>query len=356
MHIKKPPGLIKRGKIYHIDARIGGRRVCETCQTTELDVAVLLLAKRRNEAREREQFGVRPVRTFAECTHRYAIENHNVKKSIEGDYSLINGLLPYIGHLPISAVNDDALVPFISDMRLKGRAPATINNYKKIVRRVVRLAANVWRDEGGLTWLESAPKFTMLVDNNKRPPHPITIKEQNDLFEELPSHLLPMAKFAVSTGCRDREICNLQWAWEVPVSSFNTFVFRIPAEYVKNGEPRFIILNDDARRVVDEQRGKHPEYVFLYRDHPMKRMNNSAWRSARTRAGLLTVRVHDMRHTFATRLRALGVSHEDRATLLGHKTGSITTHYSAPDFRRLLDGVNKLCDPSLSDAEPIVLR
>jgi integrase len=284
------------------------------------------------------------------------VEHHEVKRAIKSDVSLLSAVMPYIGHLPLSAVNDDSLEPLVRDMRAKGRAPATINNHKKIVRRIVRLAAFEWRDRGGLTWIESAPKFRMLADNNRRPPYPITLAEQEALFAELPGHLLPMAEFAINAGCRDAEICNLRWDWEVPVKAFGTFVFRLPAEVVKSGRPRFIILNAAARKTVESQRGKHDVYVFSYRGKPIRRINNSAWRSARTRAQLPEVRVHDMRHTFATRLRALGVSHEDRGTLLGHATGSITTHYSAPDFRRLLDAVNKLCNPNGSDSELIVLR
>src|SRR5688572_22477943 len=36
------------------------------------------------------------------------------------------------------------------------------------------------------------------------------------------------------------------------------------------------------------------------------------------------MRVHDLRHTFARRLRAAGVSAEDRAALLGHATQSMS--------------------------------
>jgi len=39
--------------------------------------------------------------------------------------------------------------------------------------------------------------------------------------------------------------------------------------------------------------------------------------------------VHDLKHTFGRRLRAAGVSFEDRQDLLGHRSGRITTHYSA---------------------------
>ncbi len=65
---------------------------------------------------------------------------------------------------------------------------------------------------------------------------------------------------------------------------------------------------------------------------------------ARDRAGLPDVRVHDLRHTFSHRLRAAGVSFEDRQDLLGHKSGRITTHYSSPDLIRLLEVANKLCE------------
>ena len=54
--------------------------------------------------------------------------------------------------------------------------------------------------------------------------------------------------------------------------------------------------------------------------------------------------MHDLRHTFGHRLRAAGVSLEDRQDLLGHKSARITTHYSAPDLIRLLDAVNMLCE------------
>ena len=44
------------------------------------------------------------------------------------------------------------------------------------------------------------------------------------------------------------------------------------------------------------------------------------------------------------RLRCAGVSEEDRSDLLGHKSGSITTHYSAPEVGGLLKSVEKICE------------
>jgi integrase len=72
-------------------------------------------------------------------------------------------------------------------------------------------------------------------------------------------------------------------------------------------------------------------------------MNNTAWRNAPERAGLSHVRVHDLKHTFGRRLRAAGVSFEDRQDLLGHKSGRITTHYSAPELVNLLQASGRVC-------------
>ena len=96
--------------------------------------------------------------------------------------------------------------------------------------------------------------------------------------------------------------------------------------------------------MIESERGKHREYVFTYKGERVFRINNHAWRKARERAGLPLVRVHDLRHTFGHRLRAAGVSFEDRQDLLGHRSGRITTHYSAPDLSRLLYAVDSIVE------------
>ena len=73
-------------------------------------------------------------------------------------------------------------------------------------------------------------------------------------------------------------------------------VFLPPADVTKNGDERIVVLNRIARGVVESERGRHPKYVFSYKGKRLARMNNHAWRRARERAGLLQVRVHDLRH------------------------------------------------------------
>jgi len=217
------------------------------------------------------------------------------------------------------------------------------------------LAANQWIDENGLTWSHSASKIKLLPIHDARDPYPLSWDEQIQLFNELPERLRLMAIFKVNTGCREQEVCQLQWEWEIRVPELNTSVFILPShvvkqgkhqQLVKNGEDRLIVLNEAAKAVLEQVRGVHQENVFSYNGKPISRMNNTAWNRARKKVGLPQVRVHDMKHTFGRRLRAAGVSYEDRQDLLGHKSGRITTHYSTAELQNLIEAANKVCDRS----------
>ena len=58
--------------------------------------------------------------------------------------------------------------------------------------------------------------------------------------------------FTVNTGCRNNEICQLHWSWEYYIDTLNTSAFIIPGVYTKNGEPKLIVLNDIAKKVVNK--------------------------------------------------------------------------------------------------------
>jgi integrase len=196
----------------------------------------------------------------------------------------------------------------------------------------------------------------LLANIGKRQPYPLSWEEQSRLFSELPDHLREMALFAVNTGCRDAEICNLEWRWEIAVPELRTSVFIIPRSQVKNGEERVVVLNRTARSVVDTKRGKHATYVFAYKGRALRCILGRGWCEARTRAGLPQVRVHDLKHTFGRRLRAGGVSFEDRQDLLGHRSGRITTHYSAADLSRLIEAADSVCERDGRRPELVLLR
>lgn len=70
-------------------------------------------------------------------------------------------------------------------------------------------------------------------------------------------------------------------------------------------------------------------------------MNNSGWKTVRRKAKV-PARVHDLRHTFSSRLLNLGVTEEMRARLLGHAVGSVMQHYSASALQTMMDAVARL--------------
>ena len=188
----------------------------------------------------------------------------------------------------------------------------------------------------------------------------------------LPLHLAKMTTFMLNSGVRDDVACNLRWEWEVRVTlgELEVLVFRIPNDRSKVHKKSkrtfdYVVCNSAAQEVVDSMRGRHAEFVFVWRrertsNHNLKRhrvelpmswrqiqtMNNTAWQRARTAAGLEGLHVHDLRHTVGTRLRAAAVPEETRALILWHGAESMTTHYSAPMVREVHNALELIKQPS----------
>lgn len=315
--------------------------------------------------------------TFRSAAAKFLAENQH-KRSIADDVMHLRGLEPFIGALPLRQVHLGSLQPFIAKRRADGVKTSTINAALAVTRHILKLAESEWRDAQGDTWLAHAPKIRLLPVRDARKAYPLSREEQAALFAELPDHLLRMALFKVNSGCREWEVCHLRWDYEVEVTDLKTSVFIIPAERVKNDRERLIVLNRAAKSVIEGQRGIHPEYVFVYvpptnsrKPGPMDRMNGTAWRKARQRAadkwetqrgikapaGFRRVRVHDLKHTFGRRLRAAGVSFEDRQDLLGHWNGRITTHYSRAELSNLIAAAERVCpEDSRTLAHETILR
>ncbi len=351
---KRTPGLRNRGGIWHIEKQILGQKVHESTGTTCLETAELILARRIEEIRQAQVFGIRPKRTFRDAATKYLEENMHLASI--GDYAKhLKQLDPYIGDLPINRVHLGTLQPFIDARRRQGVKTKSINLALSCVRRILNLAARLWRDENGLTWIDVPPLIQMLPISDARKPCPLSWEEQRRLFRALPGHLAHMSLYKVNTGCREQEVCQLRWEWEIQVPELDTSVFMIPGKIVKNREDRLVVLNRVAKSVIEEVRGEHPEYVFTFKGRPLKKMRASAWRNARVKAGLPDVRVHDLKHTFGRRLRAAGVPLETRKVLLGHRNGDITTHYSAPELQELLDAVNLVCDGKSGKTPALVI-
>lgn len=337
---KSTPGLRKKGNIWHIDKTVAGIKLRESTGETELEAAERYLAIRIQEIRSVEVYGERRERIFDEAAARF-IEEYGHKRSLDRDIDTLKAVMPYIGDLALKKIHSASLDQYIRDRKAAKISAGTLNRDMAVIRRVLKLCVAMWRDEQGRPWLDNAPLLPT-VQGVKRKSRPISVAEQDKLIKGMPQYLADMALFALHTGLRDQEICGLQWSDEASISGTSETVFIITEERAKNDHERIVPLNSVARSIVNRYRYQS-EFVFHLKGNRLERMNNRAWRKAREAANLADVRVHDLRHTFGMRLRALGVSFEDRQDLLGHHAGHITTEYSKAEIARLIECVELLC-------------
>ena len=352
-----------------VDKQYKGQRIFERLGPVSQDEAEAWLRRQQAHIDAREAERLRPCtqQLFRAAAGKYLTElsqaaDVRTLETISGHVLLLN---QWVGDEPLQLVCNDSFQAFKAD-RLQGRTatggearkvkPATVNRTLEVARTVMNRAARVWRTEQGLPWLGAAPLIEMLDETStKRLPRPLSWAEQAVLIKHLPEHLQTMALFAVNTGARDENVCGLRWDWEVPVEEAGRSVFVIPASEFKSKRPHVLILNDVAWRIVQAQRGRHKEFVFVYRRERVvnldktpvmkfrrvETMNNTAFQTARSQAGL-AVRVHDLRHTYGQRLRDAGVREEDRALLLGHAIDGMAQHYATATVARLIEQANRV--------------
>lgn len=354
-------GLYKRGSIWWIEktVRAAGRskKLRESTGTSEEPLARKILDIRINETKlelYRDTGSIEaPERTWGEAAAEYIVDIERRGKSADRAKYAVKKLFPTIGSLPISHVHQRTLQPWI-DTQKGVIASGTVKYTLAVCTSVMIYASRVLRD-GNRPWLSTPIPKLSAPDWGSRKPYPLTWVEQDRLLDELPDSLLAPVRFALATGAREHEICMLRWADVCHVEGLPKYsVFWIPPEVRKGSsrlatsdqKGRYLVANADARRAVEEQKGKHDVWVFptpspLRKDGGRRKINSRAWLKAVHRAGL-AIRFHDLRHTFGERLASVGCPHDVRATLLGHVNSSITMHYSAPGLSRLLEEAERV--------------
>jgi integrase len=129
-------------------------------------------------------------------------------------------------------------------------------------------------------------------------------------------------RLALFSGARSGEITAVEWNH----ISWDRRIIRLPDS--KTNEPRTIHLSDAAVEVLKTV-PRISRYVIAGAkpDEPYKNLSR-AWIVARAYAGLGDVRLHDLRHSYASLAVSRGVSLALVGKLLGHKVSATTQRYA----------------------------
>jgi integrase len=142
--------------------------------------------------------------------------------------------------------------------------------------------------------------------------------------------------FAVETGLREQELCQLQW---LQVDLFRKQISLLPDVVdLKTDEPRVIPLTEAAvLTLANTPRSKATAYVFWHQ-HRLKvgetpvptrfKKMSQWWKGVRRRSKVKNFRFHDIRHTFASNWLNDGGDMKVLQHMLGHSSISTTERYA----------------------------
>jgi integrase len=316
----------------------GGRKRREKAGTKSN--AIDLYRKRKNEALQGKKLPEklrRAIVSFKQIAEDAIGDIERRYRRPADDVARLNVLIDWFGSREAASI-----APREIEARLHAAAadnewsPATINHYRTIMSLAYRLARRNGRVEANP--VRDVPH--QREDNTRT--RALTAEEEKALRaairERYPLHELEL-DFALQTGLRQGSQYQLRWE----MVDWGARVLHIPR--TKNDEPIHLPLNDAALSVLRTLKGrsKGKERVFISEETGEPLNCPKHWFTDAVRlAGIQDFRWHDLRHTFATRLRGRGVALEDIADLLGHKTLAMTKRYAHISMERLHSAVKQL--------------
>lgn len=218
----------------------------------------------------------------------------------------------------------------------QGLSPATADHHVKLIRHALNLAVE-WSmlDRNPTT---GVPLFN--VDNKVE--HYLNQEELDRLLGVLrgdPNRAVcQIALFLLSTGCRLNEALKATWAQ----IDRGARVWRIPASNSKSKRVRSVPLNDSALEVIASlsTEGDH-ENLFVNRvtGKPYGTIMK-VWSRLRLKAGLPHLRIHDLRHQYASFLVNSGRTLYEVQQVLGHSDPSVTQRYAHLSSQSLQEAAN----------------
>ncbi|TCO73768.1 tyrosine-type recombinase/integrase [Chromatocurvus halotolerans] len=284
-----------------------------------------------------EKAALKDVPTFNAFVHGAFMPHiKGYKRSWRSDESLLrNHILPAVGHLHLDEIKRHHLVSLFAKHR-EDHKPGSTNRVMILCRYILNCAIN-WETPG----IEANPSkgIALLPENNKRERY-LSQDESKRLFTALEHSDNPSLKYIVAllllTGARKREVLDARW------EDFDLQRRIWTIEFNKLGRPRYIPIADGVARVL-EQVSRHEGCPWVFANPKTGKPFVSiyySWNTARVEAGLPEVRMHDLRHSFASFLINSGRSLYEVQKILGHTQVKTTQRYAHLSQESLIAAAN----------------
>lgn len=280
----------------------------------------------------------RAVPTFQDFfAERYLPHVKGYKRSWKSDLSLYqNHIAPVFGRRRMDDVSSAEISDFHHGLRALGYASGTANRVLILLRFMYNLALK-WRL---LPHRENPTAHVDLFKLNNEKQRFLTPEEVEALFAQLKNSpnksLLPIVELLLLTGARKREVLDAQWK----DFDFAQHMWVIPK--TKSGKARKVPLSGSAIELLNRLPSqKRSPYLFPNPETSLPFQTVFyAWNTARKRAGLADVRMHDLRHSFASFLVNSGRTLYEVQRLLGHADIKTTQRYAHLSDETLATAVN----------------
>lgn len=247
------------------------------------------------------------------------------KRSVKFDQSMCKlRIVPKFGHLALNQLTRQDIQLFHSDLSNEGLSPAYCDHHLKLIRHALNLAVD-WE------LLEKNPAGRIqLFRIDNRIERLLSDRELKLLLHVLKNDdnrmVCMVALFLLSTGARLNEALQAKWN---NIDQAHK-VWRIPAQNSKSKRIRSVPLNASALEILQQLRTEGQcEYLFVS-SRTGERMEyiNKVWNRIRTKAGLPNLRIHDLRHQYASSLVNSGRSLYEVQQILGHSSPVVTQRYA----------------------------
>lgn len=311
-------------------ADVSPQQARQLCDRTRAKIAM------GEDPHEQRQLLKQSITVFEFFYEHYLPYVKTYKRSWDTDESVFrNHVQPIVGSVFIDAVSaeDVGRVMRHAQQRL---SDATANRLLVLLRYMFNLAQR-WAKFGVTANPTRHEKMKKLCNHRERF---LTAAETQTLIaavNESPNRMLRyIIPFLLLTGARKREVLDARWRDVDRARSF----WRIPK--TKSGRERHVPLSAAALELLDKipKRG-HGEWIFANpQTHKPYVSIFYSWDSARRRAHLAEVRIHDLRHSFASFLVNAGCTLYDVQKILGHSSGVMTQRYSHLSQDRLINAAN----------------